>query len=82
MSQLGYDNNTFSFLLIGIIVLGLSLILISVLLVIREVNFPAQAETKCNEIEMELFDYSTGNAFTVSSITCWNPITKETRIIK
>ena len=47
-----------------------------------EVTFPDIAEEKCEKLDMELFDYSTGSLFASTSITCWNPETKETRIIK
>jgi len=44
-------------------------------------SFEQQAEEKCGKLNLELFDYSMGGFFTSNSITCWNPITKETRII-
>ena len=34
------------------------------------------------QLDMEVFDHSSGGLFTDSSITCWNPETKETRVIK
>jgi len=45
-------------------------------------TFEDRAEEKCNKIDMELFDYSPGGMFIEKKITCWNPKTKEIKIIK
>jgi len=45
-------------------------------------TFEGKAEEKCEKLNMELFEYSVGSLFTSSSITCWNPETKEIKIIK
>lgn len=39
-------------------------------------------EEKCEELGLELFDYSAGGIFSSESYSCWNPITKEVKLIK
>lgn len=58
-------------------VLVLSMVILCVIYVIGQMNFPNQAEEMCEEIGLELFDYSSGSIFIESSITCINPTTKE-----
>ena len=54
------------------------LILLSVgLMVYSQLSYPKVVEDKCNEIGLDVFDYSSGNAFIQSSITCINRETNE-----
>ena len=56
--------------------------LIVTLYTIDQSSFPKLAESKCEEIGMELFDYNSGNMFTQSSITCINKTTNEIKKIR
>lgn len=45
-------------------------------------SFKDRAQDQCKKLNMELFDYDTGNMFQSSSITCYDKVTKEIKIIK
>lgn len=45
-------------------------------------TFDDRAVLECKKLDMELFDATAGSMFTHATITCWDPDTKETRIIK
>jgi hypothetical protein len=58
------------------------LISLSFIVMHQTVKARDRLEEKCNKLGLELFDYSGGGLFSSESYSCWNPITKEVKLIK
>jgi len=74
--------NKILFLLV--VVFFIAMFIIGLIVFIRgDLIIPEQrAEEQCNKLGLELFDYSGEGFFSHESYTCWNPITKEVKLIK
>ena len=78
-TELGFGTLPIIALVFGFLIM---IIALATFIYYDEYQFPKEAEEKCEKLDMEVFDHSSGGLFTDSSITCWNPETKETRVIK
>lgn len=77
----GYSSLDFP-LFICVLVIAIVLGLMIYEVIKTNIGFPKEAEDRCNKLSMEVLDYEKPSGQKVGSITCYNPTTKETRIIR
>ena len=77
MNKKGQMADFGKILTIMLIVAVFTLAMLFGLMIYNQIAFPQQAEQKCHEAGLSLFDSSSGNIFQGSSITCIDNQTKE-----